>query len=745
MNFTKEMVQEQLQNNNVSRVSPFRKILYEVSQDISSDDLSNMKFLLSDKFGASLENMDIYDIFTAMEKREMLADNNFEELKKIFGQMSPRLLKKIEDYETHNKELAPQILYIHMYLCYLVIDKPLQEESEVVSNLSQMSLCNTTEQEKSPDWFCNLLQNKEYKMSSLPRGYCLILNNFEFVKEGIRKRWGTEHDAKALEEVFSWLGFEVKRHDDLKAAEMRAKLKEYGKDSHEGKDCFVCCVLSHGEQQCVMGTDGEKVEIKDIVSCFNGQNCPSLVQKPKVFFIQACQGKELQKAVNIQADGNDDCEADSQPFSNATVPVDADVLLGLATVQECLSMRNKVDGSWYIQSLCRHLRRCCPRGEDILSILTSVNEEVSTCTGYIKRKEAKQIPEPRHRNTMEIIKENKVFLLEVLSCDPSYILQHVQQSRVITDREYNNIAYSPDNHEKKMTDLLDKVIFKGNEKCQEFLEILQKEDVKETFPKLLHKLVLCICLAQGTEYRMASKPRGYCLIFNNLNFERLSTRTGTNADAKALEEVFSWLGFEVKQYDDLKAAEMRATLEEFGKASHQGKDCFVCCVLSHGEQQCVVGTDGEKVEIKDIVSCFDGKKCPSLVQKPKVFFIQACQGKEFQESVEAQGDGCFPVVRLESDDSGIYRVPVDADVLIGMATVQECLSMRDVRSGTWYIQSLCRQLREGCPRGDDIHSILTKVNEEVRKEEGTIKRIKLAKQIPEPRYTLTKKLVFPVP
>uniref|UniRef100_W5MXU5 Caspase-8 n=1 Tax=Lepisosteus oculatus TaxID=7918 RepID=W5MXU5_LEPOC len=396
MNVTKEMVQEQLQNNNVSRVSPFRKILYEVSQDISSDDLNNMKFLLSDKFGASLENMvklnDIYDIFTAMEKREMLADNNFEELKKIFGQMSPRLLKKIEDYETHNKGISGDAVQGQLH-CHFII-------------------------------------------------YCMY----------------------------------------------------------------------------------------------------------------------------------------------------------------------SISSSWFVSELT---------------------------------------------------------VLELKDCD--------------------------------------------------------------------------VIPLEGTEYRMASKPRGYCLIFNNLNFERLSTRTGTNADAKALEEVFCWLGFEVKRHDDLKAAEMRAKLEEYGKASHQGKDCFVCCVLSHGEQQCVVGTDGEKVEIKDIVSCFDGKKCPSLVQKPKVFFIQACQGKEFQESVEAQ------VVRLESDDSGIYRVPVDADVLIGMATVQECLSMRDVRSGTWYIQSLCRQLREGCPRGDDIHSILTKVNEEVSKEEGTIKRIKLAKQIPEPRYTLTKKLVFRVP
>nr|XP_015214953.1 PREDICTED: caspase-8-like [Lepisosteus oculatus]XP_015214954.1 PREDICTED: caspase-8-like [Lepisosteus oculatus]XP_015214955.1 PREDICTED: caspase-8-like [Lepisosteus oculatus]XP_015214956.1 PREDICTED: caspase-8-like [Lepisosteus oculatus]XP_015214957.1 PREDICTED: caspase-8-like [Lepisosteus oculatus] len=388
MNVTKEMVQEQLQNNNVSRVSPFRKILYEVSQDISSDDLNNMKFLLSDKFGASLENMDIYDIFTAMEKREMLADNNFEELKKIFGQMSPRLLKKIEDYETHNK------------------DKPLQEESEVVSNLSQMSLCNTTEQGKpvSQEESC-VIQNKEYKMSSLPRGYCLILNNFDFVEKRIQNRWGTEHDAKALEEVFCWLGFEVKRHDDLKAAEMRAKLEEYGKASHQGKDCFVCCVLSHGEQQCVVGTDGEKVEIKDIVSCFDGKKCPSLVQKPKVFFIQACQGKEFQESVEAQGDG---CfpvvRLESDDSGIYRVPVDADVLIGMATVQECLSMRDVRSGTWYIQSLCRQLREGCPRGDDIHSILTKVNEEVSKEEGTIKRiKLAKQIPEPRYTLTKKLV------------------------------------------------------------------------------------------------------------------------------------------------------------------------------------------------------------------------------------------------------------------------------------------------------------------------------------------------------
>lgn len=46
--------------------------------------------------------------------------------------------------------------------------------------------------------------------------------------------------------------------------------------------------------------------------------------------------------------------------------------------------------------------------------------------------------------------------------------------------------------------------------------------------------------------------------------------------------------------------------------------------------------------------------------------------------------------------------------------------------------------------GEDIHAILTKVNNDVSKEQGYI-RDKLMKQMPEPRHTLTKKLVFRVP
>ena len=56
---------------------------------------------------------------------------------------------------------------------------------------------------------------------------------------------------------------------------------------HIGNDCFLFSILSHGDDGCVYGTDGT-VEISSLVNLFRGDNCPSLVGKPKIFLFQVC-------------------------------------------------------------------------------------------------------------------------------------------------------------------------------------------------------------------------------------------------------------------------------------------------------------------------------------------------------------------------------------------------------------------------------------------------------------------------
>jgi Caspase domain len=59
---------------------------------------------------------------------------------------------------------------------------------------------------------------------------------------------------------------------------------------------------------------------------------------------------------------------------------------------------------------------------------------------------------------------------------------------------------------------------------------------------------------------------------------------------------------------------------------HVDADCFVLFILSHGENGQICGTDGQRVSIEDVKTYFDGEHCRALLTKPKLFFIQTCQG-----------------------------------------------------------------------------------------------------------------------
>ena len=59
---------------------------------------------------------------------------------------------------------------------------------------------------------------------------------------------------------------------------------------HADADCFICIICSHGTREGIYGTDGKILKIEDVTRFFNGHHCPALIEKPKLFFIQACQG-----------------------------------------------------------------------------------------------------------------------------------------------------------------------------------------------------------------------------------------------------------------------------------------------------------------------------------------------------------------------------------------------------------------------------------------------------------------------
>ena len=53
---------------------------------------------------------------------------------------------------------------------------------------------------------------------------------------------------------------------------------------------FCFATLGYLLAGVVKGIDGKPVIVEDLKEYFHGDNCPTLMGKPKVFLIQACQG-----------------------------------------------------------------------------------------------------------------------------------------------------------------------------------------------------------------------------------------------------------------------------------------------------------------------------------------------------------------------------------------------------------------------------------------------------------------------
>ncbi|NXX41520.1 CASP8 protein, partial [Tricholaema leucomelas] len=383
---SREQMERELKIPGRTRCSPLsRYLLFQLSEDTTKDELNYFKFLLGKELPKCRQSPEtitmMLDIFVDMEKKGILGEDNLSVLKNLCAEINISLLKRIEEYELNlfGKTNSPDSY---------------KERSQVgqrtAKYLGQYS------------YILSFQQLEAYKMSSQPRGVCLILNNHSFAKAreavpALRRlgdRDGTDVDAEALRRVFSKLHFAVVEHRDLTAEAMRETVNMYRCEDHKDKDCFVCCILSHGKKGSVYGVDGQEVPIQELTTSFTGQNCQSLAGKPKVFFIQACQGESFHKGVPIETDS---VEQDSSVETDARlqfecIPAEADFLVGMATLQDYVSYRNRREGTWYIQALCQHLEYSCPRGEDILTILTAVNQEVSkkSCSGNAD----KQMPQP---------------------------------------------------------------------------------------------------------------------------------------------------------------------------------------------------------------------------------------------------------------------------------------------------------------------------------------------------------------
>ena len=194
-------------------------------------------------------------------------------------------------------------------------------------------------------------------------------------------------------------------------------------------------------------------------------------------------------------------------------------------------------------------------------------------------------------------------------------------------------------------------------------------------------------------YPMKQSPHGTAVIINNSNFTSHSDREGTELDAENLKNTFRFLDYQVYQYTNCTAAGMVKIFQKL-KGIRDDCDSFVCCILSHGRLDEIVGSDSIGVSIHKLTSRLSDYNCPGLAGKPKLFFIQAC--------------------REEGGAEGSSQIKPGKDFLFSYATPPSNVAYRDIEHGSWYISKLCKALcRFG--RSSQLSDILMRVHDDVDK------------------------------
>jgi caspase 7 len=249
-------------------------------------------------------------------------------------------------------------------------------------------------------------------------------------------------------------------------------------------------------------------------------------------------------------------------------------------------------------------------------------------------------------------------------------------------------------------------------------------------------------------YNMRHKMRGRAVIINNKKFNptKLGDRTGTDVDAASMNDLLRELGFQktcIAKYDDQTAKNMKDCLIEESRAIDKDSDCFICVILSHGEDGSVWGTD-KIITIEELIRPLKGNNCPALAGKPKIFFIQACRGKQVDIGVGMTVSDSAVAGDEKEEFNDVRRIPVEADFLLAYSVTPGFYAWRNEVNGSWFIQAVCDVIKNNW-REMDLLTMMTRVNRQVAYDfESKTKRedMNKKKQMPCITSMLTKDVYF---
>ncbi|GFR21169.1 caspase-3 [Trichonephila clavata] len=483
-------------------------------------------------------------------------------------------------------------------------------------------------------------RNVENLQTERKIGDCHIFDYQEF--KNIKPRLGSEKDADRLEYDFKGLDFNVYRHLNLPKPETINVLVKASQKDHSQSKYFICCFLTHGEKGILCMPEGS-IYVDDILRCFSHTH-PTLYGKPKIFIFQACRGTNCEEGILESTDaGSIDNSAEFLDFLIVNSTYEGTMSFKTLSLKD----ETKNHGSYFIDELCRSLENFSHE-KDLLQILTIVNYRIATfyvsATDDVKTNQKKQMP--------------------------------CVTSRLRTEVKFN-----------KKIDLYETV-----DTC--FFDNRRKQ----------HRLGALSTLDPSSDYKSYEIPSS-----ENVNFLSILNTDGDmgndlNCFASKLWSVISEKNYQRIEKKNKKKLDLQSYLLTFAGQEIANTKCFICFIAGCAKGDSFYDSQNKKFLKQDLVERFVGKKCPSLVGKPKIFiFLLFPQTKPKKFSL-------IPCISADSGDlpKSTRRnfIPVHADIL------EVTIIVKDSKQLEVTVEKLISILKGG-ESGEDLLQSLTKMNNEL--------------------------------
>ncbi|CAI5761965.1 CASP8 and FADD-like apoptosis regulator [Podarcis lilfordi] len=353
---------------NLSQFPPlipkYRALMAEISKELDEEDLRSFMFLMMNdtSYGKTAKEKTFLTIITDLENLDLVSPSRLDFLEDCFLHMRRRdLVKRIQKFKQEEHPIGTSSVCANRLQASFpelsIADPPAVGNQGRLSNgecAFQAAKVNISIPETGG---AEAQVLNKYRMRSKPLGVCLIIDCIG-------------SDTNMLAEAFQALSFEVHCCLFPSVESLVRELFEVARlKQHKDYDCFVCVLISRGNEQGIFCTDqgAPAFSLERLKNFFTGDACVYLSGKPKLFFVQNYveRGSRQENTSLIETDG-DLC----------TIPQGADILWSQCMLDAAYLEGSQSTSSYYLSALADLLTEPHKRKLHLLDILVELNNRV---------------------------------------------------------------------------------------------------------------------------------------------------------------------------------------------------------------------------------------------------------------------------------------------------------------------------------------------------------------------------------